>query len=90
MSILRSQFPKRSALTLSETGFTMRGWSPQTVRNLRYEGKFPFPIVKIAGREMVLIEALERLICLPSVPAENDVQEPENTKRKPGRPKKVL
>lgn len=79
-------FNGAAALTPTQTGALIQ-LAPQTVRNKLGNGTFPFPVVEIGGRKMVMTrDIVAVLVGVPVVFCPSVQHQP----RRPGRPLKRI
>lgn len=87
MSFLHDVFPGRVAVSPAEAGAAVFGWAEKTAKNRVVLGTFPFPIVDLLGRRVVLLADLET--ALAGAPTAAKRADPVQLKRSRGRPRKV-
>lgn len=82
-------FPGRVAVSPAEAGKAVFGWSPKTTANRLLEGKFPLPVVTLAGKRVCRLADLEMVLAGDSAaPIPPVAATPEPTRGR-GRPRKM-
>jgi len=84
-----SVFPGRVAVSPAEAAKAVFGWSPKTTANRLQEGKFPLPVVTLAGRRVCRLEDLEMVLAGKFAGPVSPVAVTPAPKRSRGRPRKM-
>lgn len=64
----------------------------KTARNLMCIGKYPFPVQSVGGKKVVLVRDIKMALGLFDVQVEQKAMplgDPQHSKRRPGRPRKI-